>query len=337
MTIEIQVLGTPGRDNAVFVKVDSGQSVSRLLFDCGHNCVDEIGISDISSLNALFISHFHMDHVCDFDSVFRFNFNREDGSPFLIAGPQETYRAISNRLRGLTWNLVSDAAGIVEVRELHDGTLRKTVYATRDQFEISCSDKTTPCDGLIFETAKTTVEMIQLDHGCVSAGYLVREADRENVDVEKMKSLGLTPGAWLQNVKNKDSDPHDTVIINDTQHTIGQLRLDLVHKTPGDSFAYLTDFRAEGEQFAELTDFIRDVGVVVCENNYRDADEELATKHHHLTSCQVGKLAATANVGKLILFHLSDRYSKDDWKAQLDDVRTVFPNTHWPDNWAMND
>jgi hypothetical protein len=34
MSLSIQVLGNAGRDNALLVSVDSGQAVSKLLFDC---------------------------------------------------------------------------------------------------------------------------------------------------------------------------------------------------------------------------------------------------------------------------------------------------------------
>jgi ribonuclease Z len=42
MTLSFQVLGDAGRDNALLVKVDSGQAVSRLLFDCGDGCLSRL-------------------------------------------------------------------------------------------------------------------------------------------------------------------------------------------------------------------------------------------------------------------------------------------------------
>ena len=49
MAIKFEVLGNPGRDNAVYAQVDSGQAVTRLLFDCGYGCLDSMK-SRISSL-----------------------------------------------------------------------------------------------------------------------------------------------------------------------------------------------------------------------------------------------------------------------------------------------
>ena len=86
MTIKANVLGAPGRDNSVYVEVDSGQSITRLLFDCGYGCIDSLAVSDIQSIDAVFFSHFHMDHISGFDALFRHNYNRDD-QPFLCIGP----------------------------------------------------------------------------------------------------------------------------------------------------------------------------------------------------------------------------------------------------------
>lgn len=50
MSISFRILGTAGRDNALFVQVDSGQAVERLLFDCGDGCVSELPFADIQAI-----------------------------------------------------------------------------------------------------------------------------------------------------------------------------------------------------------------------------------------------------------------------------------------------
>lgn len=47
MSLVHQVLGQPGRDNALLVRVESGQRVSRLLFDCGDGCLSELSFAEI--------------------------------------------------------------------------------------------------------------------------------------------------------------------------------------------------------------------------------------------------------------------------------------------------
>ena len=65
MAISFEILGTPGRDNALFVRIDSGQSVDRLLFDCGDCCLNSVSYAEIHAIDHLFFSHLHMDHVGD--------------------------------------------------------------------------------------------------------------------------------------------------------------------------------------------------------------------------------------------------------------------------------
>ncbi len=39
MSISYQILGQPGRNNALFVEINTGQSIHRLQFDCGEACL----------------------------------------------------------------------------------------------------------------------------------------------------------------------------------------------------------------------------------------------------------------------------------------------------------
>ena len=78
MTLSFQVLGDPGRDNALLVKVDTGQAVSRLLLDCGEGCLSGLPFAEVREIDHLFFSHLHMDHVAGFDAFFRCTFDRTD-------------------------------------------------------------------------------------------------------------------------------------------------------------------------------------------------------------------------------------------------------------------
>ncbi len=104
MTIRYRVLGQPGRDNALYVELDSGQSITRLQFDCGEACQRELGVSEIRAIDHLFFSHFHVDHVAGFDSFLRSNYNRPD-KPVRIWGPVGAADIVHHRLRGAIWQI----------------------------------------------------------------------------------------------------------------------------------------------------------------------------------------------------------------------------------------
>jgi phosphoribosyl 1,2-cyclic phosphodiesterase len=71
MSIKYEILGEPGRDNAMLATVNTGQSQHRLLFDCGEGCLHRVSRAEIQVIEVLFFSHFHIDHVAGFDSFFR--------------------------------------------------------------------------------------------------------------------------------------------------------------------------------------------------------------------------------------------------------------------------
>src|SRR5215468_9774888 len=76
VAIQHQVLGEPGRDNALLARIWTGQATHRLLFDCGEGCLSGLSAAEIRAIDALFFSHLHIDHVAGFDSFLRLNFAR---------------------------------------------------------------------------------------------------------------------------------------------------------------------------------------------------------------------------------------------------------------------
>jgi ribonuclease Z len=108
-----------------------------------------------------------------------------------------------------------------------------------------------------------------------------------------------------------------------------------MRETLGGSVAYLTDFRLDNVAMDWLAVALRSVEAVVCESQYRHIDAELARRNYHMTATQAATLAKRADVGGLVLFHLSDRYRPEEWRQLLAEARAVFPATTWPEHWAM--
>jgi ribonuclease Z len=126
------------------------------------------------------------------------------------------------------------------------------------------------------------------------------------------------------------------VVVGGASRLVRELQDALLTVTPGDSVAYLTDFLLDEPAVERLTDALRGVGTVVCESQYRHADLELARRNRHMTATQVAQLANRAGVGRLVLFHLSDRYTREEWPEPLAEARAVFPTTDFPSHWAAS-
>lgn len=102
------------------------------------------------------------------------------------------------------------------------------------------------------------------------------------------------------------------------------------------TIAYVTDFflATESEE-AQLAGFLSRCQTLVCENNYRDADADLARKNYHMTSSDVARLASRVGPNKLVLFHVSDRYDVQAWREQLAEVRQRFDRAAFPQEWGI--
>jgi len=337
VSISYEILGEPGRDNAVLASVNTGQSQHRLLFDCGEGCLRDVPRSDVQTIEVVFFSHFHIDHVAGFDGFFRLNWYRA-GEPVRIFGPASARNIIQHRMQGITWNLVEGPGGEVHVSELVAGTVCTSRYFAEEGFSREHPLPVVPCDGLAYRGHGFRVEVRETYHGIPSLAYLLREDDRHNVDKQVLAAEGLAPGPWLKQLKQSDI-PCDTCIeLNGRQYRLGSLRERLLCRTPGDSLAYLTDFRLQSQQDEDdLVAMLAGCKILICENNFRDADAELARFSHHMASADVGRLAARVQPEMLVLFHVSDRYTPAEWREQLAEVRRRFGRAVFPERWKLPD
>jgi ribonuclease Z len=333
MSIAFEILGSPGRDNALLVRVDSGQSVSRLLFDCGDGCLNTVPFAEIQALDHVFLSHLHMDHIGGFDYLFRCLFNRES-KPNHIWGPIGTTEIIHHRFRGFLWNLHADMSGTWLVHDVSQSCISTSRFELCEAFAFPHDEGTCALDSHLVDLGTCTVEAHVMNHGTPSLAYVVREKSKSNVDTSRLAALGLRPGAWLKQLKDP-ADKSEQIVIDGVPHSTATLREQLVSETPGDSIAYLTDFLLDAPAIEHLTRVLQGCGTVICEAQYRNADHELALRNFHMTTGPVAELARKSNIHRLVLFHLSDRYTSKEWSEMLAEARAIFPNTSFPEAWQI--
>lgn len=336
MRLSIQVLGNAGRDNALLVTVDTGQAVNKLLFDCGDGCLWQLPFGAVQEIDHLFFSHLHMDHVSGFDTFFRCTFNRTTKENH-IWGPPRTAAILHHRFQGFMWNLVGGQQATWRVHELNASRVETHRFELAQTFAHDHNEGEQTCDGTILRGPGYSVEALLMEHGTPSVAYVVRESHRANIDAGKLAQLGLRPGPWLQTVRGPRADESESIVVDGTPRSVKALQELLLTETAGDSVAYLTDFLLDEAALDRLANALRGVGTVVCESQYQHADVELATRNHHMTATQVATLAKRAGVGRLVLFHLSDRYQPDQWRQLLTEAQSVFPSTAFPEHWPLRD
>jgi len=329
MSLHYKVLGEPTCDNALFVQIDSGQSVESLLFDCGEDTAKSLTSSQRLGIDHLFFSHLHMDHVAGFDSYFRCVYDRVS-KPNHIWGPPGTARILQHRMQGFEWNLAAQMTGTWRVHDLHPSSLQTTRLELREAFATAHREQDSASHSPLLRGCGYRVDALTMDHNTPSLAYLVREDERSNVESSRLQQLGLRPGPWVKTLKDP-SIAH--VVIDGIQHDAAPLREKLITRTPGESLAYLTDFLLNEASQERLAPLLSNCDTLICESQYRHTDLELAIKNFHMTSVQAAMLAKHCNARKLVLIHISERYEKNAWFDLLADARAIFSETYFPEHW----
>lgn len=318
MTIEYKILGRPGKDNALFIKVDTGQKLFRLLMDCGYGCLEDISKREVQCIDHLFFSHLHMDHVAGFDSFFRTNFNRQEQENH-IWGPPETSDIMQHRFQGYIWNIQEEAIGTWFVHDFDGQGVKSFRLELGERFGQKHFVQEKKTNALILDTPLYQVFAHVMDHKTPCLAYKIVEKDRVNVNKTRMDELGLQPGPWLKGLKENSNDEHGLLI-----------------QKKGASLAYLTDFLLDDQALTSLSKHLKNCNTLVCEAQYLDQDMELAKKNFHMTTLLTAKLAREVNADELVLFHLSERYEESDWIRMLKEAQQIFPNTGFPGEWAIS-
>jgi ribonuclease Z len=334
MSISYQLLGKPGWDNGLFVRINNGTKVYRLLFDCGENILRDLDLHNIKLIDYLFLSHLHIDHIAGFDYFFRRNYDREN-KPVYIYGPEDTVKLIHNRLRGFKWNLVQGVPGLWYVTELSDKKFSTFLFKTKDGYSTRYTVEKKSFNGILIDNEDFSVSVSILDHIIPSAAYFIEEKSSYNINKRALEGTGLTPGPWLEKVKDISISSAKKIDIDKNNFKLGKLRETLLERKEGQSIGYLTDFVYSKVNAARIKKTFKGCDVMFCESQYISTEKEFAKKNYHLTAGQAAKLAKEAATKQLILFHISDRYRVKDYPVLIKEAREIFPETYLPSEWNI--
>jgi ribonuclease Z len=278
-----------------------------VLVDLGR--IDRTPGATLLPIEAVFVSHAHMDHFMGFDQLLRL-FLARDGTLRLF-GPAGIADCVQGKLAGYTWNLTDEYAFTLEVTEIDGAEMRTWRFAAARRFAREALG-TAPFTGVCFRDAVLTVEAAALDHRIVSLGYAISERTHLNVRPEALAASGLRPGPWLNALKaavraGADADTEIEVAPGE-RRPLGALRDALLIVTRGQKIAYVVDVLFSPANAARIVRLARGADVFFCESPFLDADLDQASKRYHLTARQAGALARAAGAARLQVFHFSPRY-----------------------------
>ena len=241
-----------------------------LLFECGEGTQRQMMRYGVSfALSEIFFTHFHADHFLGVIGLIRTLGLQVRTEPMVLYGPKG-----AKKLLGQAIQLgVERVPFEIEIRELKPGEV-----AQRDAYDIC-----------VFGT----------EHGGGSVGYALREHERPGrFDPDKARAAGVPEGhLWgkLQRGETVGLPDGRTVTADGI---VGP-------KRPGRVIVFTGDTRP----CAAVVDAAQGADILIHEATFGEEEKERAKETGHSTAREAAQVALAAKARRLVLSHVSARYS----------------------------
>ncbi|WP_340818728.1 ribonuclease Z [Methanolobus sp. WCC4] len=177
------------------------------------------------------------------------------------------------------------------------------------RFEIDAIDLS---PGDVIKRDDYSIMAIKTEHSIPSLGYALVENERSGkFDRQKAIELGVPPGPLFSKLHRGESVEVDGKVIH-SKDVVGKAR-------PGRKIVYTGDTRP----CKAILEASRDADLLIHDSTLANEQQEWAIESMHSTAQEAATLAKEANVLKLVLTHISSRYS-DDPSQLLKEAKEVF-------------
>jgi len=268
----------------------SGLAVARegetILFDCGEGTQRQMMRYGVGfSFTEIFFTHYHSDHFLGVIGLFRTMGLLDRKAGVTLYGPRPAQRILGQAL----------SVGIertkfpVEIVELRPGDALE-----RKEYRIE-----------VFETA----------HRADTIGFALAEHDRlGRFDPDRARALGVPEGPlWGRLHRGQTVElPDGTKVSPET--LVGDAR-------PGRRLVYTGDTRPSDL----VREAARGADLLIHEATFGNEERERAAETGHSTALEAATLARDAGVRRLVLTHISARYSREAPEL-LAEAKEVFPD-----------
>jgi ribonuclease Z len=290
MSLTLTFLGT-GAAVPTLERNVSSLAISRegemLLFDCGEGTQRQMMRYGVGfSFREIFFTHYHSDHLLGVTGLIRTLGLQGRTEPMTLYGPQGAAKIL-----GATLDVGIERTKFpVEIVEVAPGD-----RLARGDYDIA-----------VFPT----------DHRADTVGYALVEHDRlGRFEPERAKELGIPEGpAWGRLHRGETVELPDGRTIG-PEGLVGEPR-------PGRTVVYTGDTRPH-EAVIDAADHA-DLLIHEATFGHDEIDRAIATGHS--TALEAAEVARAAEVRRLVLTHISARYSREAPEL-LAEARAVFPET----------
>jgi ribonuclease Z len=281
-----------------------------LLFDCGQ--IAHLAKRVLRSLDAIFITHAHMDHFMGLDTLIRHILV----SPRTVElyGPPGIATRFAHKLAAYDWNLAEGFWCSFRVHEIHPQQIRTFLLPGPERFACRLESEGSRNGHYIFNDRYLSVEAECGDHKIPVLFFRLAEKPVFAVDEEKLTALGLVNGDWLQQIKalfirgNLAGAPitvrqGSTERIYDAAALYAGIRRD----EPTATLGYFTDLGFTRENREKLR-LLHGVTLLIGECAYLRQDEARARASCHLCTSDINLLLDELRPAFFLPMHLSKSY-----------------------------
>jgi ribonuclease Z len=258
-----------------------------LLFECGEGTQRQMMRYGVTfALGEVFFTHFHADHFLGIIGLMRTLGLQGRTDPFRLTGPKGARKLLEQAL----------ALGV-----------------ERQPFEVEIvevePDQVLARDGY-------DLKAFRVEHGAGAVGYALIEKDRlGRFNPDRARELGVPEGPLWGKLQRGQSVRLDDGREVAAETIVGAPR-------PGRKLVYSGDTRP----CAATVEVAQGADLLVHEATFGEEEKDRAKETAHATAREAAEVAKLAGVRRLVLTHLSARYSRDP-ATLVDEARAVFPET----------
>lgn len=259
------------------------------LFDCGEATQHQILKTAVKprKIEKIFITHLHGDHIFGLPGLLSSRSFQGGVEKLTVYGPKGIDAYITTSLQ-VSGTHLKYPLEIIEIEE-----------------------------GIVFEDEQFTVTALSLDHGIYSVGYRIVEKDRPgSLLVDQLLQEGVKPGPLFKALKNGEMVRLDDGRVLNGKDYLGDPQKGRIITVLGD-----TRVCSNALILAESADFL------VHEATFSAEETEMASAYFHSTTVQAAETAMKAGAKRLILTHISSRYTLEDSERLKEESKAIFANT----------